>query len=79
MSFFLFKLDTKHSIIFALMIYAIYTVHNEFRNSTDHRDFRKCVFRVLADVKLQPTQSKILWEVLAWRLGPLREGPSGVS
>ena len=78
-SFFLFKLDTKDRIIFALIVYAIYTVHNDFRNSNDHSDFRKCVFRVLADVKLQPAQNKILWEVLAWRCHPLREGPNSIS
>jgi len=62
--FFLRDLDGRHRITFALVIYAIYRIHNEFRHSTDHSDFKRCCLRVIADVPLRPEFSKAWKEIL---------------
>jgi len=62
--FFLRDLDGKHRIIFALIVYGIYAIHNEFRHSTDHSDFKRCVLRVIADVPLRPEFTKAWKECL---------------
>ena len=59
--FFLREMDGKHRIVFALVIYGIYTIHNEFRPSIDHSDFKRCFLRAIADVPLKPEFGR------AWR------------
>ena len=51
--FFMFQPDGKHKMVFALMVYAIYAVHNEFRHSNDHRQFKLCVYRMLGDINVR--------------------------
>jgi len=41
--FFLQGLDGRHRLTFALILYGIYTVHNELRHSNNHTDFKRCV------------------------------------
>ena len=52
-SFFLRQLDGRHRLTFALLVYALYAVHNDFRNSTNHQDFARCVFHNLAEAKVR--------------------------
>ena len=65
-SFFLRGLDGRHRVTFAVVIYAIYCIHNEFRHSTDHSDFKRCVLRAIADVPLRPEFTKAWKECLLW-------------
>ena len=60
-NFFLRGLDGRHRLTFALVIYAIYRIHNEFRHSSDHTDFKRCCLRIITDVPLRPEF------VLAWK------------
>ena len=63
-NFFLRDVDGKHRIVFALVVYAIYSIHNEYRHSKDHSDFRRCCLCVIADVPLRPEFSKVWKECL---------------
>jgi len=50
--FFLHDLDGRHRLTFALIIYSIYAVHNDFRHSANHSDFKKCIYQSIADVHM---------------------------
>ena len=65
-NFFLRELDGKHRLIFALVVYGIYAVHNGFRHSTNHSEFKRRVMRMIADVTLRPAFTK------AWKESLLR-------
>ena len=62
--FFLFRLDNKSRVAFALMNYATYAVHNSFRHSNVHTDFKLCVYRMLGDIPFKLEVKKALWETL---------------
>ena len=62
--FFLRGLDGRHCLTFALVIYAIYRIHNKFRHSSDHTDFKRCCLRIIADVPLRPEFVKAWKEIL---------------
>ena len=59
--FFLMGMDGRHRITFARAIYAIYKIHNEFRHSKDHSDFRRCCLRVIADIPLK-REFRVAWQ-----------------
>jgi len=62
--FFLQGLDGRHRLTFALILYAVYTVHNEFRHSDNHTDFKRCVMTSLLDVSVNKQIRKAVTDIL---------------
>ena len=61
---FLHQLDGRHKIVYALMVYAIYAVHNDFRHNANKQDFTKCVYRVPGDVNVRLEIRRAVWDIL---------------
>ena len=62
--FFLHNLDGRRRLVFALVLYAIYTVHNDFRHSNNHSDFNKCVITSLLDVRMNRQIREAVMDIL---------------
>jgi len=67
-SFFLLGLDGKSRIAMALVVYALYTIHNELRHSSpvDPQEFRHAVYRILAEIRLCSALKAAWGEILQW-------------
>ena len=68
-SFFLLGLEGKQRMAMALVIYALYTLHNELRHTSagiTPQDFRKSVYRVVAEVDLHHAFKEAWHEILQW-------------
>ena len=63
-SFFLIGLDGRHRLTFALILYALYGVHNDFRHSRNHKDFKLCVFQVLFDTDMNQQVRRAVSDIL---------------
>ena len=68
-NFFLIGHDDTHRIVFALVIYALYTLHNEFRHTSDRHEFRRRIHHIMHDASSSRDWEKVL-------LGP-SESPIG--
>ena len=64
--FFLFGLDGKHKIAFGLMIFALYTMHNNLRHDPNKTELRLCIRRIAGEVRLKPPYQKIWEDVFGW-------------
>ena len=67
--FFLLGLDGKTRIAMALVIYALYTLHNELRHATSSilpQDFRKTTFRIIAEVDLHQAFKEAWHKIFQW-------------
>ena len=64
--FFLHGLDGRHRVVFAIILYAIYSVHNDFRHTHDRRDFKLCVQRTASDIQMRLEVRRALHECLGW-------------
>ena len=62
--FFFYGLDGRHRLTFALMLYAIYSVHNDFRHSLNHTDFKQCVMTTLLDVQVNKQIRRAVVDIL---------------
>lgn len=62
--FFPHNLDGRHRLVFALVLYAIYTAHNDFRHSSNHSDFKKCVITSLLDVRMNKQIREAVMDIL---------------
>jgi hypothetical protein len=65
---FLFGLDGKHKIAFGLMVFALYTMHNELRHRPTRIELRQCIMRIAGEIHLQPSHRNMWEEVFGWQL-----------
>ena len=66
--FFLFGLDGKHKLAFGLMVYALYTMHNDLRHNPDRTELRQCIMRIAGEVRLQTSHRRVWEDVFGWQL-----------
>ena len=66
--FFLFGLDGKHKLAFGLMVYALYTMHNDLRHNPDRTELRQCIMRIAGEVRLQTSRRRAWEDVFDWQL-----------
>ena len=72
---FLFGLSGEQRLAVALIMYALYSVHNEYRHSNHRHDFKNTVFRIIAEVYLQPRLKPVLNMLVSWHQGPWARTP----
>ena len=68
-AFFMLGLEGKERMAMALVIFALYTLHNELRHSSTSirpQDFRKCIYRIVAEVDMHHAFKAAWYEVLQW-------------
>ena len=56
-------LDGRHHLMFAL-VYALYSVHNDFSHSSNNSDFKTCVFQVLLDANVDKHNRRAMSAIL---------------
>ena len=61
---FFYGLDGRHRLTVALTLYAIYSVHNDFRHSNNHTDFKLCVMTALLDVHVNKQIRRAVADIL---------------
>ena len=62
--FFLHDLEGRQRLTFALIVYSLYAVHNDFRHSTNRTEFKKCVYQNIADVQMNKQIRRAASELL---------------
>ena len=62
--FFLFGLDGKHRLTYALLLYALYAVHNDIRHSTDNTDFKLCVRQHILESGVHASIRQVATDIL---------------
>ena len=65
--FFLLGLDGRHRLTFALILYALFAVHNDFRHSKNHTDFKTRVFQTVFDTNINPSIRRAVLDILGLR------------